>query len=418
MPESLGLTHGLVPAIAAALLVALIAASALGRRDRHERRAGVRRLCAMTAADVLPLVLLMLKRRGFEVVGGGPTPRESRGEFLVQRGKSRYLVHTELEAEGAVELPVLEAFAANIALQAAEGGFLIATCKVPPRARAGLSGTKLELIGPAQLWRELTPVLPERIADDVRIEARATRRRRLELGVLATLATGAAVWGFTRTTEPDVETVAPVAAPAAISAPSGESTTRTDARTAAPTSSADAAAVPGSSPIAGAPTPPPAPEIPTPTPPSAQPTAPAVDATSAPQPPPDADVTASAYPAPAARATSPATDATAEHATTAAAPPPVAATTLGEIESLDETTLAQRRNAAADAARAVAGVGSAEWSTRSTLIVGLAGGKADDRRRVAADVCAALLRYEELRYTRIQVQDLTGGAAVTWRSCQ
>ena len=85
---------------------------------------------------------------------------------------------------------------------------------------------------------------------------------------------------------------------------------------------------------------------------------------------------------------------------------------------MSEDQLLQRRAAAADAVRQVSGVASAEWLSKSTLIVKIPNGEADVRKAAADTICPVLLRYEELRYTRLQVQDVTDDRKVSWRSCQ
>lgn len=91
--------------------------------------------------------------------------------------------------------------------------------------------------------------------------------------------------------------------------------------------------------------------------------------------------------------------------------------------NLSEEQLASRRASAVLEVRGLTRVSSAIWSTRSTLQIGLHDGIADaDLTTLVEDVCRSLLQYEELRFTRLQVEVPTGNAdqpmQVRWRQCR
>src|SRR5690606_31432614 len=63
-------------------------------------------------------------------------------------------------------------------------------------------------------------------------------------------------------------------------------------------------------------------------------------------------------------------------------------------------------------------VKAAMWSTQSTLVVSMARPDSMDRGLVN-DACAILVEYEELRYSRLQLEPPPGSEVpVRWRQCQ
>jgi hypothetical protein len=134
--------------------------------------------------------------------------------------------------------------------------------------------------------------------------------------------------------------------------------------------------------------------------------------------------TASAAAPPAAAAPVPAQgDPTAAEAPPTAAPTPSPAATPARTAPATEEELAAYREIAAASALLVDGVMSATWPTRSTLLIAVkAGGDEAKRLAIVQEVCAGLLRREELRFTRLQMHDYdTDGSEpgpVRWRQCQ
>lgn len=58
------------------------------------------------------------------------------------------------------------------------------------------------------------------------------------------------------------------------------------------------------------------------------------------------------------------------------------------------------------------------WSTQSTLVISMVSGDGIDSG-VVNDACAVLVEYEELRFTRLQLEPPPGSnAPVRWRQCQ
>jgi hypothetical protein len=92
------------------------------------------------------------------------------------------------------------------------------------------------------------------------------------------------------------------------------------------------------------------------------------------------------------------------------------------LPELTEAQELERRKDALAAVRAVVGVESSDWSTKSTLAVALRAGNEESLNSLVAAVCSAVLAFEELRYTRLQVIDSLAVSEadkrVHWRQCQ
>lgn len=106
----------------------------------------------------------------------------------------------------------------------------------------------------------------------------------------------------------------------------------------------------------------------------------------------------------------------------AAAPTATPAAALPDAR-LTEEQLASRRASTVLEVRGLTRVSAASWSTRSTLQIGLHDSIGDaDLAVLVEDICRSLLQYEELRFTRLQVEVPTGNAdqpmQVRWRQCR
>lgn len=107
----------------------------------------------------------------------------------------------------------------------------------------------------------------------------------------------------------------------------------------------------------------------------------------------------------------------------AATPKPAAAATELPDVNLTPEQLSARRASAVLEVRSLSRVNAATWSSQSTLQVGLHTGLSDaELDKLVTDVCGSLLQYEELRFTRLQVEvpNSTPGQApiVRWRQCR
>lgn len=91
---------------------------------------------------------------------------------------------------------------------------------------------------------------------------------------------------------------------------------------------------------------------------------------------------------------------------------------LQEVAKLTEQQRLERRLAAAAEIGELEAADSAGWSTQSTLVVRMNRVDGIDTGLVN-EACAVLVQYEELRYTRLQLEPPAGGTGqVRWRQCQ
>ncbi len=141
--------------------------------------------------------------------------------------------------------------------------------------------------------------------------------------------------------------------------------------------------------------------------------------TPAPQPVPD---TAAAAEAPAESTSEVAAPPAAPPAPTFQDPASLAADkamkALQEVAKLTDEQRAQRRVMAAARVADLPQATRALWSTTSTLVITLVSGDGIDSG-IVNDACAVLVEYEELRYSRLQLEPPPGSdVPVRWRQCQ
>jgi hypothetical protein len=91
---------------------------------------------------------------------------------------------------------------------------------------------------------------------------------------------------------------------------------------------------------------------------------------------------------------------------------------LEEVASLTDEQRLQRRAEAAAKVGGITQVDNAAWGTQSTLVLRLTETDGKDEVLIA-EVCRTLVQYEELRYTRVQLEPpLNSNVRVRWRQCQ
>ncbi len=91
---------------------------------------------------------------------------------------------------------------------------------------------------------------------------------------------------------------------------------------------------------------------------------------------------------------------------------------LEEVAKLTEQQRLERRLAAAAEIGELDAAENASWSTQSTLVIRMNRADGIDTGLVN-EACAVLVQYEELRYTRLQLEPPAGGTGqVRWRQCQ
>lgn len=91
---------------------------------------------------------------------------------------------------------------------------------------------------------------------------------------------------------------------------------------------------------------------------------------------------------------------------------------MAEVENLSAEEKAARRADAAKQISAIPQVGSAAWSTQSTLLVSVKETDGKDEALIE-ESCRILTQYEELRFSRIQIEPpASSQVPVRWRQCQ
>ena len=91
---------------------------------------------------------------------------------------------------------------------------------------------------------------------------------------------------------------------------------------------------------------------------------------------------------------------------------------MAEVEKLTPTELAERRAAAAKQVATIPQVNTAAWSTQSTLLMTLKQTDGKDQAMIE-ESCRILTQYEELRFTRLQLEPpAESQVPVRWRQCQ
>jgi hypothetical protein len=91
---------------------------------------------------------------------------------------------------------------------------------------------------------------------------------------------------------------------------------------------------------------------------------------------------------------------------------------LDAVAKLTDEERLQRRLMAASRVAALEQANSAVWSTQSTLSIGLVSGDGIDTG-IVNEACAILIEFEELRYSRLQLDPPpNSNAPVRWRQCQ
>ena len=91
---------------------------------------------------------------------------------------------------------------------------------------------------------------------------------------------------------------------------------------------------------------------------------------------------------------------------------------MAEVASLSTAEMARRRAEAAKTVSLITHIDTAVWSTQRTLLVTL--NRTDGKDKAMIDeVCRILTQYEEMRFTRIQLESPTdSGLTVRWRLCE
>ena len=343
-------------ALVVALVIALVAYFGFGlnRRQRIEAGSGMATLNALKWRDFARLVSDLMRRRGLE-----PVPEDSDSghgidgfDLRFARGNQRYLVRVKQGPATHVSAGTLRELRAAIAAEDAGGGVVVTSGLVDREALAIRSSVAVEIVHGEALWKELLNVLPT----DLRAQTTSRIRRMMLLRWMALVLVAALAGGAVLLVLRNDMPASPPRPPPPVSVPRAD----VEPAPAAPESTPEAPVEPTPAPIET--TVPEQTPIVTPTP----------------------------------------------------APPPAAA--IRGVPVLTEAEAEARRGAALAAVQVLDGVEDASWTTRSTLMVALSAPDPELRRLVSDRVCARLVEYEELRFTRLQIQE--SADRVRWAQCQ
>jgi hypothetical protein len=360
--------------LATALVVAVAAFLATGwwygvhRRRKAETAAGIAALAGMKWRECAGLVLQALGEKGYREAPSSRQPGDGGTEFLLVKGEERCLLSYKHGTAYRLGEANVRDFANAVQLQGANSGILVTLGTTEGFARDLARRYGVDLIDGRSLWPQVEPFAPPTMVSAIRKHASGQIRRGQRMGLIASLALGLVAFLAASALQDSPP-------PAVATAP-------------APAAPAPAPAE-GSAPPAGVPAPAPSPGT--------------ADAESVAAPPADA--------VPGAPAATAADQATMD-----------ASEALRELEAvalLSDEQRNQRRAAAATRIAELPQVDTAAWSTQSTLVIRMLETDGVDDALVASS-CAILAEFEEIRYSRLQLEAPSSEttAPVRWRVCQ
>jgi restriction system protein len=185
------------------------------KRRQDEAEAGVLALAGMRWREFSHFVVDAMRHRGYDVdVNAEALERGQQSDFILQRDGKRWLLsckHGSAYRIGAAAVKELED---AVQFNGAAGGLLVTTGQVQADARAAASKARIELLGGTALWKEIAPLLPESLREQLAAAAEQRAKRQVGLAWAGALVAGLAV-GFLAGGEGPEPAPAPVASPAA-----------------------------------------------------------------------------------------------------------------------------------------------------------------------------------------------------------
>jgi len=351
---------GLSPLVAA--LVATIAALLVStwwfgvhRRRLAETQAGVQALAGMKWRECAGLVLQAMEEKGYKELPSSRQPGDGGAEFLLIKGDERCLLGYKHGTAYRLGEANVRDFANAVQLQGADSGMLVTLGSAEGFARDLARRYGVDLTDGRSLWPQVEPFAAPQMVESIRNQAASAIRKGQRMGIIASVLLGLLVFAAGYAMQPSDPE--PATAPAAAPAP----------------------------------------------PPTTGPTtsdSPSGEATNAP-----------ASSDPSAPPPSRFTDDASRQADEALRE-------LEEVAKLTEQQRIERRLAAAAEVGELDAADTATWSTQSTLVIRMNRADGIDTGLVN-QACGVLVQYEELRYTRLQLEPPAGGTGqVRWRQCQ
>lgn len=204
-----------------ALLVVVVVGGAgsawlwLVKRRQDEAEAGVRALAGMRWREFSHFVVDAMRHRGYDVdVNAEALERGQQSDFILQRDGKRWLLsckHGSAYRIGAAAVKELED---AVQFNGAAGGLLVTTGQVQADARAAATRARIELLGGTALWKEIAPLLPESLREQLAAAAEQRAKRQVALAWAGALVAGLAVGFFAGGAETPEPATAAVTTPA------------------------------------------------------------------------------------------------------------------------------------------------------------------------------------------------------------
>ena len=355
---------GLSPLVAAlvATIAALVASTwwfGVHRRRLAETEVGVQALAGMKWRECAGLVLQAMEEKGYKELPSSRQPGDGGAEFLLVKGDERCLLGYKHGTAYRLGEANVRDFANAVQLQGATSGMLVTLGSAEGFARDLARRYGVDLTDGRSLWPQVEPFAAPQMVVAIREQAAGQIRKGQRLGIVASVVLGLLVFGAGYAMQPGAPEPA-LATPA--SAPASTET----------------------------------------------PTAPPADAIQDPAAGPAGENAA----APEAEApVSRFTDQASRDAEGALRE-------LEEVAKLTEQQRLERRLAAATEVGELEAAENAGWSTQSTLVIRMNRADGIDTGLVN-EACAILVQYEELRYTRLQLEPPGDSTApVRGRQCQ
>lgn len=374
------------------LAVSIGLGMAAGRgRAAREIASGLDVVRTMRWKDFSGYVVRSLEHRGFKIADAQRKPGEDGVDYVMERLGRKHLLQIKHGGAFHVNAVPVRRMLTQMAAHNAAGGIVVTSGAFDPTARDAARGHNVTLVDGEALWSQLKDMLPTTLvsealarADDVERQRRGRTNGAAALSALLTLAGASWVMinqlrGTPHAGEIEVFAADAAATNAAVRASTATTTPNASAPGSA-TAAANSAAATQAAPTAAAST---------------------------------TQETAVAEPAIEATAPTDATEVAADAANTAPAAP---------IVELSPQELQQKRDLVAASSLLIPGVVSANWTSKSTMLVTLRVGNDAERASAAQRVCAEILKYPQMRLSRLQLRPFDAprndSRATRWHQCR
>ncbi len=180
-------THWLI-AIVVAVLLGLAASFYLRkiRLPQQERAAGIASLLGLSWRAFIKIVLEVLARRGYSIVGEAG----SDGDYLLARDGGQWLLSTRHGGSSRIDSHALIEFAKDIQMRSADGGLIVSPGVFAPGIAREAKLQYIELLDGPTLWPELQSLLPQGQYEAAAEPARTQTRQYVLLAWLGAVVVG------------------------------------------------------------------------------------------------------------------------------------------------------------------------------------------------------------------------------------